>query len=78
MIYKIGEVERAFQLASEGSCQRIDDIRRQLHREGYSGNHIIGNALRKQLKALLDARDMKVEDPHPDVSAGSGRESRES
>jgi hypothetical protein len=36
-------LERAFELAKSGSsCASVDDIKRQLHAEGYSAAQIIG------------------------------------
>ena len=52
---EIGTVERAFQLARSGTCYDIDDIRRQLEKEGYPGvpQHLSGPTIRKQLLALI-------------------------
>jgi hypothetical protein len=47
-----GTVERAFQLAPE--CQTLDELRRRLDREGFSGvEAYLKGSLRKELKGLL-------------------------
>lgn len=50
-----GAVERAFELAQDGSCSTIELIRRRLKSEGYSSvaEHIGGPAIVRQLKAAL-------------------------
>ena len=51
-------IERAFELASEGNCRSVDDIRRKLTAERF-GNveaHLGGTTIRKQLKALIKKR----------------------
>ena len=47
----LSTVERAYELAREGPCGSVDDIRRQLDREGYASvsSHLGGPTLRKQL-----------------------------
>jgi hypothetical protein len=54
-----GTVERAFELARDGSCQSVEDIRRSLANEGYEGvrAHLAGAAISRQLKDLLHAKD---------------------
>ena len=50
-------LERAFQLASSGSCTSTNDIRKRLKEEGYSTDQVTGGCISKQLKALMtDAR----------------------
>lgn len=51
-------VERAFELAREGSCRSVADIRKQLAAERYESvqAHLTGTAIVGQLKALLKAR----------------------
>lgn len=48
-------IERAFELAREGGCASVEDIRRTLSREGFSGvdAHLAGLGLRNQLKVLM-------------------------
>ena len=55
---EISTVERAFQLAREGACHSINDIRERLLREGYANvlSHTAGVSIKKQLKAILAAR----------------------
>jgi hypothetical protein len=55
---KMGTIERAFQLAREGACHSINDIRDRLLREGYPNvlSHTAGVSIKKQLKAILVAR----------------------
>lgn len=57
-MHDVGTVERAFQLAKGGTCHDIDDIRRQLDKEGYPrvAEHLSGPAIKKQLLALLPPR----------------------
>jgi hypothetical protein len=45
--------ERAFQLAKAGRCGSVGAIRDQLKSEGYSTTQLSGNALAKQLRALI-------------------------
>jgi hypothetical protein len=55
---RIGTVERAFQLAREGACRSVSDIRERLTAEGYEGvfSHLNGMSIRRQLNAALVAR----------------------
>jgi hypothetical protein len=55
---RITTIERAFQLAREGACRSIGDIRNQLTAEGYDGvhGHLDGMSLKRQLNAALAAR----------------------
>jgi hypothetical protein len=46
-------LERAFQLARSGRPKSIDDIKRELAKEHYSSGQISGNAIKKQLLALI-------------------------
>ncbi len=48
-------VERAFELAREGACQSLTDIRRELSREKFANidSHLDGRSLRTQLKTLM-------------------------
>jgi hypothetical protein len=54
----LSTIERAYQLAREGPCTSLDDIRRQLDRERYSsvGAHLNGPTLRRQLRQLCQER----------------------
>jgi hypothetical protein len=47
------ELERAFQLARSGRPNSIDDIKLQLKKEHYSAAQITGQAIKKQLLALI-------------------------
>lgn len=51
-----GIIERAFGLASSGSCSDIRQLEKALCREGFTrvGEHLSGRSLRTQLKALMD------------------------
>lgn len=49
----VGPVERAFQIASSGKAESIDDICKQLRGEGYSTEHIFGRYLLAQLRSSL-------------------------
>lgn len=55
---RIGTIERAFQLAREGACRSISDIRECLTAEGYEGvfSHLNGMSIRRQLTAALVVR----------------------
>ena len=46
-------LERAFQLAREGSCPTVTDIRRRMQLEGYNHSQLEGPHLHKQLRALI-------------------------
>jgi hypothetical protein len=48
-------IERAFELARDGNCHTIEDIRRQLHIERYEYviSHTSGFSIVRQLNALL-------------------------
>ena len=46
-------LERAFQLASSGRPNTIADIKKTLHSEGYLTAQIDGQALHRQLRALI-------------------------
>ncbi len=46
-------LERAFQIAESGSCNSVDEIKKQLAREGFSLNQITGKSLMKQLRDLI-------------------------
>lgn len=69
MAYSI--LERAFELAKSGNCQTIGDITGHLKRENYTAveHHLAGQAIRKQLRALIDARL----DRKPSISYVQGR-----
>jgi hypothetical protein len=53
MDQNISTLERAFQLAKSGLYATVEDVKRKLKKEGYSVNQIAGNALQKQLNALI-------------------------
>ena len=46
-------LERAFELAKEGSCPTVTDIRRRMQLEGYDRYQVEGPHLHKQLRALI-------------------------
>ena len=48
-------IERAFQLAQSGGVRTVDDLRRELKREGYESveAHLAGASIRKQLTQIL-------------------------
>jgi hypothetical protein len=50
-------IERAFQLASSGKFESIDQIKKQLNREGFDGSRIAGPTLLGQLNKLITTRD---------------------
>lgn len=55
---QVTAVERAFQLARSSACRTVDEIARQVNREGIEGANaqLAGGSIRKQLKALIAAR----------------------
>jgi hypothetical protein len=50
-----GTIERAIELAREGNCRTVDDIRRTLAEERFSNvkAHTAGAGIRRQLKELM-------------------------
>ncbi|MBB4857208.1 hypothetical protein HNO88_000515 [Novosphingobium chloroacetimidivorans] len=50
-----GTVTRAFEIARAGTCKNVEDIKRQLKREGYSSvdEHLNGPTIKKQLAAAI-------------------------
>lgn len=48
-------VARAFELARQGTCENLEQIRHQLKREGYFNvlEHLNGPAIKKQLAQLI-------------------------
>ncbi|RYF18848.1 MAG: hypothetical protein EOO77_10780 [Oxalobacteraceae bacterium] len=63
MIYRKSVVERAFELARNGSCKRTRDIRSVLSAEGYSEipATFAGPAIKKQLRAAMAAVTLEKE-----------------
>ena len=51
MAYRVGTIERAYQLASSGKCKTPRDIRYELEREGYidAASQISGSTLVREL-----------------------------
>ncbi|WP_156363467.1 hypothetical protein [Sphingomonas sp. Leaf30] len=66
---RIGTVERAFQLAREGACRSVSDIRERLTAEGYEGvfSHLNGMSIRRQLTDALVARGVTTPVESDDV-----------
>lgn len=52
---QLSTVERAFELARDGTCRVLTDLRRRLVHEGYANveNHLSGGSIKKQLTALM-------------------------
>ena len=50
-------VERAFELARAGTCRSMDELRRELTREGYESvlAHLGGPSVGKQLREVMAA-----------------------
>jgi hypothetical protein len=69
-----GIIERAFELAREGRCTSVEDIRRTLSAEHYGqvDAHMSGFQIRSQLKNLIRARG-----PAPGTKLASGDSPRE-
>jgi hypothetical protein len=55
-------IERAFEIAREGKAGRLEEIARQLMREGYSDvhGHLDGSTIRSQLMQLVQASRAKA------------------
>jgi hypothetical protein len=53
--HKLSALERAFQLARSGQTASVDDIRKQLRREGYDWRALEGPSLQSQLGELIRA-----------------------
>jgi hypothetical protein len=49
----VNSLERAFELARTGAFESVDDIKGQLHREGYSFESVVGKHLSAQLRELI-------------------------
>ena len=49
----VNSLERAFELARAGTFESVDDIKGQLHQEGYSSKSIVGKHLSAQLRDLI-------------------------
>jgi len=49
----VNNLELAFELARTGAFASIDDIKGQLHREGYSFESVVGKHLSAQLRELI-------------------------
>jgi transketolase N-terminal domain/subunit len=47
-------LERAFQLAKSGRCASVQDVKRDMKKEGYSVSQVTGRMLQKQLNALIE------------------------
>jgi hypothetical protein len=46
-------VERAFELARSGDFKDLEQLKKQLNREGFSQEHIYGRLLYQQLRKLI-------------------------
>jgi hypothetical protein len=77
----LGTIERAFELAKNGTCADFGDIRRRLMREGFDDvhEHLSGAEIKRQLittiKAASSSQDNNLGGARrPDVgSAADGR-----
>ena len=49
----VNSLERAFELARAGTFESVDDIKGQLHQEGYSSKSVVGKHLSAQLRELI-------------------------
>lgn len=50
-------LERAFEIARSGACEKVEDIRKQLAHEGFDRRQVEGRALSQQLRdTCLKAR----------------------
>lgn len=57
-MYRISTIERAYQLARDGPCTSLTDIRRQLKRENHEAvdAHLSGRSLTRELIAMCRER----------------------
>lgn len=46
-------LESAFELAESGTCDSIDELRKQLRSEGFSLAQLMGASLMKQLREVI-------------------------
>lgn len=55
-------MERAFELARASNCKDVDEIRRTLSSENFANvdAHLSGSTVRKQLRALIQARNLSA------------------
>ena len=61
-------LERAFDLARSGTCSGVEDIRKQLRKEGYSVLTLEGPSLLRQLRELCTANAPPPEpEPAPEA-----------
>lgn len=58
---KTSELERAFQLAKSGKYPTINDIRKQLSKEGYYNNQVSGRLLVAQIRELIRTAQFETE-----------------
>ncbi|MBB5709736.1 hypothetical protein FHT02_000958 [Sphingomonas xinjiangensis] len=58
MVQRKSTLERAFELARESGCRDVEEVRRTLASEGYSGveQHLAGHSIRKQIRATIATR----------------------
>ena len=61
-----GIIERAFEIARQGQCRTVDEIRKTLARECYSSvdAHLSGGSIKRQLKALIHSPRNQIPHPH--------------
>ena len=53
----VNAVERAFQLAKTGRYSTVEEIKRDLKKEGYLSHYIEGRTLSRQLRDIIRASD---------------------
>ena len=53
---RVTALERAFQLARTGKYPTVEEIKRQLRREGYVADQVEGPSLVRQLMAIINPR----------------------
>ncbi|MEN3747535.1 hypothetical protein TPR58_10180 [Sphingomonas sp. HF-S3] len=63
----MGTVERAFELAEQGRCRTLTDIRKILVAEKHAGVdlHLAGSGIRKQLRAVMHSTRPSTEASAP-------------
>ena len=53
-------IEKAFELAKSGQFKNVEDIIRQLRREGFRQEQIEGRALKTQLRLLIQSKEREA------------------
>ena len=62
---QVGIIQRAFEMAREGSLENVHEIQQALKKEGYesTAQHLAGPTITRQLKAAIAARASNNNEP---------------